>query len=276
MNASAAFTIGRAHDVCQDYALARASSDMAVAIVADGCSSSPDTDIGARLLARAAARSIASIDSPTDESLERFHRTIVRQALAHARLLGVDPRAVDSTLLTVMVRDRRFFATCYGDGAIALKRRSGEIVVHSVAYAESFPRYPSYLADAGRMAALAERAENVKVVTETHFAPDGAVVSRASSSNDRASEVVTADVGEFDFVVALSDGIHSFVESAASETTRRSEHVSFEKVLPALLAFKSPAGAFARRRVSRFSVECGRRGWHHRDDLAVAAVYLGT
>ena len=58
MTADAYFAIGRTHDVCQDYALASDDVPKTWALVSDGCSSSPASDIGARLLGRAAAHAL--------------------------------------------------------------------------------------------------------------------------------------------------------------------------------------------------------------------------
>ena len=48
-----AFRMGRTHLVCQDYA-AVAAGEFPCVLLADGCSWSPDTDMGARLLVRSA------------------------------------------------------------------------------------------------------------------------------------------------------------------------------------------------------------------------------
>ena len=50
------FAIGSTHDICQDYALALNISNRSLLIVSDGCSASPSTDIGARILSRCAAQ----------------------------------------------------------------------------------------------------------------------------------------------------------------------------------------------------------------------------
>ena len=65
MNADSAFRMGSTHAVCQDYAVASAWTAAAhtdgaappprpYIILSDGCSSTPDTDVGARLLVKAA------------------------------------------------------------------------------------------------------------------------------------------------------------------------------------------------------------------------------
>ena len=54
MNANCAINIGSTHALCQDYALAR--NDGPYVILSDGCSSSPDTDVGSRLLVKASEK----------------------------------------------------------------------------------------------------------------------------------------------------------------------------------------------------------------------------
>jgi serine/threonine protein phosphatase PrpC len=275
MNANGAFVIGRTHDVCQDYASAGFLQEGAFAVVADGCSSSPDTDVGARLLVKAAELLVEKLDTHSEDTVEWYHATAVGQAFAHADVLGVDSRCVDATLLTVRARGRQFIATCFGDGAIVLKDRAGEITAYSITFTESFPRYPSYFADIRRLAALDARLGNIKEVTKTRLAPDGRVLLRETSTSDRSIEIVSGSIDEFTLVAVMSDGINSFTTTVASETSRRSERLGLEIVLPELVAFKSPTGAFVQRRLNRFRADCRKRGWHHLDDLAVAAIHLG-
>jgi hypothetical protein len=54
MNANHYFSIGKDHAICQDYAISKLINNGGCAILSDGCSSSPSTDIGSRLLAMAA------------------------------------------------------------------------------------------------------------------------------------------------------------------------------------------------------------------------------
>ena len=54
MNADHYYTIGNSHSVCQDYAISGLVENGAYAILSDGCSSSPDVDVGARMLSLSA------------------------------------------------------------------------------------------------------------------------------------------------------------------------------------------------------------------------------
>jgi hypothetical protein len=276
MNASSAFAIGRAHDVCQDYAVAGLSAEIAYAILADGCSSSPDTDIGARLLVKAASRLVRKLGVPSDEACACYHGEAVGQALAHAELLGVDPRCVDATLLTLSVGGGRFFASCYGDGVIVLKRRSGEITAYSVSFTENAPHYPSYLADERRQGVLNARCTNVKELRIVRLRSNGDVIDRSTRRSGHGAEIVEGGTDDLECIAVVSDGLHSFAATIVSATSRQDERLPLEVVLPELLAFKTPIGAFVQRRMNRFHRDCSQRGWRHDDDLAIAAIHLGA
>src|SRR5215203_2249321 len=76
MNTDCFFNIGATHSVCQDYVVASP-----YLILSDGCSSSPDTDIGARLLVKAAERVCGKYE------IEEVHKESARLALGWAKLL---------------------------------------------------------------------------------------------------------------------------------------------------------------------------------------------
>src|SRR6185295_18680312 len=103
MNTDAAINIGSTHSVCQDYAIARNG----YVVLADGCSSSPDTDIGARLLVKALDQRLGT---PTD--IEELHRESARTALGWAAMLGLPDQAVDATLLSAHVEGEDLIIAC--------------------------------------------------------------------------------------------------------------------------------------------------------------------
>ena len=71
MNADSVFNIGATHAVCQDYVIARSGETTfgspnagPYIILSDGCSSSPDTDMGARLLVKAMDQTLIRSPDP--------------------------------------------------------------------------------------------------------------------------------------------------------------------------------------------------------------------
>src|SRR6185295_20387035 len=115
MNADSTFMIGTTHSVCQDYALANNASNASNVIVTDGCSTSPDTDIGARLLVRAASQLLSNQHSADVVAL---HKEAARLALEWTRDIGLQPESVDVTLLTAHLHDGEVIVGASGDGLI--------------------------------------------------------------------------------------------------------------------------------------------------------------
>ena len=172
-----AFRMGRTHLVCQDYA-AFAAGEFPCVVLSDGCSGSPDTDVGARLLARSALSYINTISQQKGESypqnspsprfrisaslskcvlwekglgvegdLLHYHQQTVCAARSYAEALQLSDMALDATLLTLMAGESQWLASVFGDGVVAALNRAGEMEVTVVSYPGGYPFYPNYLAD---------------------------------------------------------------------------------------------------------------------------------
>ena len=279
MNADSAFVIGRSHAVCQDYAVAGSIQNRASAsytIVADGCSSSPDTDIGARLLVKATERLLRARGELTESGVSELYDDASAAALKQARLIGLSACAIDATLLTVLAFDGRVTAACYGDGTIALQSRGGDLDVYSISFEDSRPRYPSYAHQPQRRKVFDDLCGNSKRVSHLRFNARQGIIDLETRISLDAIELFAADASDYEYAAVITDGVESFVRMALTETTRQVERVESEEILEDLLGFKSFCGAFAKRRLSRFLTECHRKNWRNNDDLAVGAVYLGS
>jgi hypothetical protein len=76
------------------------------------------------------------------------------------------------------------------------------------------------------------------------------------------------------FAAILSDGIESFQTSTGAETSSTFRSLDYLSIVSELTAFKNFKGEFVYRRMQSFERECARRGWHHNDDIAAAAMHL--
>lgn len=283
MNSDSAFLIGATHDVCQDYAVAgsRTAAQRSgggsfaepYVILSDGCSSSPDTDIGARLLARAAERLLVSAAPPAAGSLPAWHEEAARCALAQAAALELSPQSVDATLLTIHLDGFEAVIGCSGDGVIALQTWNGETDVYVVSYASGYPRYPAYAHQTERLRLLAGHA---KEVTHYRSASDGTLRPQGRVLSDARTEVFTANIREHKLLAVCSDGIHTFFSTRRADTVKTVEPLMLEATLLQLISFKSAGGVFVKRRVRRFMKDCLARNWRHADDLSMGVVYLGA
>jgi len=272
MNSDCAFALGRTHRVCQDYAVAVTEDERAFVLLADGCSSSPDSDIGARLLVQAARLSLPG-PSAGDAEWEAAHGAALRRAAEAAQTLGLHLNCLDATLLTITASAGAFAVNCCGDGVVALGRSDGGLEVYTVSYAASYPDYLSYRLDGGRRAQWGAQPGNEKRVTHWALGADGAI-NEAASISPRACETWAGTADEYRFAAVLSDGAQSFTEICETDTSRSPRPVPLTELLPPLLAFKGSRGQFVQRRAAAFFKECHARHRSHGDDFSLGVVWL--
>ena len=271
MNADSAFRTGATHAVCQDYAVAGlCGRGRPYVVLSDGCSSSPDTDVGARLLVKAAERLLRESGGPPACGLAELHAEAARRALSWAELLGLRPQAVDATLLTAHLNGEELVVGCTGDGVVCLQTTGGALDVYAVSYPAGFPVYPAYAHQPARLRALADAGRARKEVTRLRAASAAERLRPESVSDGGApTEVFSVKAAGYRFAALFSDGVQSFSHSG------RAEAVALEAVLPELVSFKNTRGAFVGRRMKMFLKDCQSKNWRHADDLSLAALHLG-
>ena len=258
MESDCMYAIGQSHQVCQDYA----SVGPEFAMISDGCSSSPDTDLGARYLASAAALWFQV------HGTHHFDpRWVVTRASEAASWLGSSPCSLDATLLVAHRRDARSIVlTAAGDGVLAMRDTAGVLTTYHIDDGGA-PAYLSYLVDSRRMAAYAAAGYDRRIVS---ICRDGSLVAQVPLrlSRDFILRLHLATRG-IEALFLFSDGVSSFA-------TKRGDAVADHEVIAELCAIKGYRGAFVQRRMRRFlNKTCPSRGWNHHDDVAMAALYVG-
>ena len=275
MNTDYFFTQGRSHSLCQDYAIAGKKKGVRYAILSDGCSGksvpeqpgSPWTDIGARLMVRAASHWVKSLVS-THPGLTADHigYQIVRQASHISYVMDLPDTCLDATLLVAMCDGESENPIArvvqYGDGLVAARRRTGEIACWSIEYSKGMPYYLSYQLDKRSKANFVRQEQEVT----TAYNGDQMTVLTGMAAM-KICHPYEFDPKEFDLVLVMSDGIESFSD-------RQGRRVPVMDVLREIFAFKSYAGDFVQRRCRRIVDKCAALGWLYADDWSVAGIYL--
>lgn len=269
-NVDSAFWTGATHKVCQDYAIH--SYRDSCAIISDGCSSSPDTDCGARFLALAAKNYIQSNDGEMDES------AIIASADSMRKLSGLSRYSLDATLLTIsLVQNRDCIVNIFGDGIIVYLNHDNSFIAHKREYDSGAPYYPSYHLDYARKIDYYKKFGSS--ITYTHYTINNNKELCSIKENPETiystSKWVTLDYNKYKAVLIMTDGINSFTRKVKTDTSIIHEPISTEDVLKELIAFKSFNGEFIVRRVQRFRKFCQENGWQNNDDVAIAGMYFG-
>jgi len=269
MNADLYLRQGDTHAVCQDYAEARLTERGLTLAVCDGCSSSPMTDIGARLLARAALGNVHRCGGLDD--IEAFAASTIDRAAASARLMELPLQCLDSTLIVVDIDDDHGRAAMFGDGALAVGNVDGSVRVWSVDYTSNAPDYLSYRLDLARRAAYADLVDGSEcVIRRLEWGGKRALMS---TTEPLTSGPLVLDIDEpIRWIAAMTDGVKSFTRPVQSTSTKGREPVDEVDVLTDVLDFVNVNGKFVERQVRWFAAECEKRGWKHSDDLGIAAI----
>ena len=265
MNTDCSIDIGSSHLICQDYAIAR---DGAV-ILSDGCSSSTDTDIGARLLVKAAEKVL------TRQGVEELHRVAAQIALGWANLIGVAPQSVDATLMTAHISGDNLIVACSGDGVIVLESQEGVLDVYAISSPSGYPLYPSYIHQPERLAELANTGRYGKELK--HYRREsmhGQLNLLEIITSDSLTEVLKLKVSDYKYAAVASDGIDSFFHTQQSDNGKRVAAVCMTDVFHEFWSFKNSHGSFVERRMKRFKKDADAKGWQHADDLAVGVIHL--
>ncbi|MES2463793.1 MAG: protein phosphatase 2C domain-containing protein, partial [Armatimonadota bacterium] len=184
IQSDAAFLIGRTHKVCQDYAVADNShTDLESVWLSDGCSSSSNTDIGARLLSHGIQQRLSEF-GPVGEAaagdlqkslLDAVLRKTIRSAARSARQIGITRSALDATLLGLVSDRETVSAVLCGDGAVVFGMQDGTRDVYRLQYPAGYPYYPVYADDRDRLSCWKRVSGNQYTVTRTTLLSDGSV-----------------------------------------------------------------------------------------------------
>lgn len=257
MHADSIYMIGATHSVCQDYAVAKDS----YIVLSDGCSTSPDTDIGSRLLVKAAEH---LIDAKTD--LENLPEGAARLALKWAEAMMLPALAVDATLLIALIDDDDVVISCSGDGVIVTETIDGRRDIYDISYPSGYPLYPVYLHQPDRFATMVSSGRSIKKVKHISNVEPSQI-----DSFDSVTHFVRLRKEAYRFIALMSDGVRSFFTTAE----RSVASLDTLSVISELVAFKSWNGEFVGRRVKRFMKDCRSRGWEHADDLSMGVLYPG-
>jgi len=276
-----AIVTGYSHTVCQDFSRSGVSDQgQPFVVLADGCSGSPHTDTGARLLVHSLSNWLRSLDVDVlrvEEYIHRIVKTSVRESLVTGQsLLNLPKGCCDATVLVVLTVGEQFYAYVYGDGVVALHSKERGLVVHEINYVggptgNSFPFYPIYMVDEPRLIAYQSLMENhgIEKVYNTHF--EGSEESNIiRCSNPDMASVFHGHINETNWVAISSDGVQSFTRPVGDYGQR--EVIPTMEVMTRLCQFKNFNGPFVQRRLNRFLKDTERDGWRHEDDLSLGVI----
>jgi hypothetical protein len=269
MHADSYFTIGKTHDICEDFTLT-SGSNTPYAILSDGCSGSLKTDFGSRLLVLANEHWL-QFKNKTLNEINDITANSIRRAQNMARAISLPEECLDATLLFAHIDGPHINVCVAGDGVVAARKRSGEIEIHCIEYPSGAPAYLNYISNHERAKAYFAQDQGCK---KTSFIND--VKNIQITNSGLAVHNFQFLINHYNLIMIMSDGAMSFQKTISNDlnTSKCFENISVLEIVTQLMKIKNPIGKFITRRCKRFLKECNTMGWHHNDDFSVAALYL--
>lgn len=269
------FSIGKTHKVCEDY-VTMGYRPVPYIIVSDGCSSSENTDVGARLLSWAMAKSIKCLYNKTNQ-LPFDYNVLGHTAIAMARsmtdALGLQSSATDATIVLAFYHNEYIWVYMYGDGVIMLSLLDGTFDFFDVNCAfkvngirKEQPYYLSYLVDPYR------RSLYLDTVIESNLDKTiKTIYNHVRRDNVRmiydAAVIKKFSVHDYKTIAIASDGITTFLDASKGEAGK----VPLEESVPLFINFKGTKGEFLKRRAKKQIETYHKKGIQHIDDFSIGA-----
>jgi hypothetical protein len=293
MKSDSHFEIGSTHLVCQDYAISYADDEVAYAIISDGCTSSPNTDIGSRLISIIARDAISYLihkqrfEKTIDKKLFlnnfvlTFKELVVKKCIEVKGSLNLNVNSFDATLLVALIYPGyQPLLVGWGDGNFIIKYKNGAIRTISMSYDGNMPYYLSYRMSHEKDIAYRQEQKGLGHVTEVlssgsalsyHHTPWEYNFMRYLDDlkgQDNNSEMVSQ-------IIVSSDGLQSFQYDPKSDEFQVNDKVfTLPEVYPKMIDYKNLVGEFVVRRMK--SLEKDNRIKHiiHTDDISCATIVL--
>lgn len=250
------FTIGETHDVCEDY-VTQGHIPAPFIVLCDGCSSSPDSDIGARILALTTKYIIENnpiwpLDYPN------FGRKLIAQAFDVVTKMKLKESILDATVVLGFLHEDTIHVYVYGDGALLFKDSAGRISTIDISFIHNAPFYLTYWYDESRQEEYARYEARPLLLTDSINGQSDPLPFQTPLS-------FSFPLQQFPLVAIASDGITQFIDMT------QSVKLSLDEVSTDLLNFKHLEGEFVKRRTKRVLEQYAQQGIFPADDLSIGA-----
>ena len=285
-NTDSYIEIGKSHEVCEDYATHGIISEIPYIIISDGCSSSEDTDVGARLLVHACRNALFEIiNHSLLEALDntQLQAYLKEQILFNLKLslkaLFLKDTVADATLLLSFIYNETIYAFVYGDGHIIINYDDNTMTSCKVEYAENAPPYISYDLNIHRKHLYLEQfgKTNANIIVNgggTESVYEYSLNEWINKFN--ACHFITTTAKDAKSITLSSDGIESYMYGKTSTPSQeeRLEITKDVKWYNEYTSYKGALGEFVKRRMKRIKLNNEKQNIEHYDDVSCATIWI--
>lgn len=264
------YSIGTGHVVCEDYSYSGLlGKGYPCVIISDGCSSSNDTDVGARLITHAIKARLTSMDLGYMISQDNYIETwfipeLIYRLQDKISTMKLDITALDATFRLATIVNNKIVMIHFGDGYSVLKNHTtGETVKQLYTkYESNAPYYYPYHV-------IPNSKENyMTLFADKSIECDGktyGVFDYVNSIDNFYSIIDLDDLDDGEYSISvMSDGIDTFYKDGL--------RIDTDKMIDEMLSFKNTNGEFVKRRVRKCLFQNVKKGIKYFDDISVASI----
>ncbi len=259
------YLIGDNHLHCQDYSYSGIiDNKVPYAIIADGCSTAKDSDVGARMITHSVRKFITKLSITNDDfyvdSFINKVRNFISWELKTA--LFLEKEAYTSTIKFSYIWDDKLYLFHYGDGYTIIKDLdTNQIVKNYFTKFESNAPYYLYYSYNEESHKIYKDCFSGKIETENGVYEN--VEEYLKNENNFYQVINLKDLPKNFSVSVMSDGIDSFYK------TNSDEKFDF---LDEITNFTNPFGEFVKRKMKKFIIKKSKEELKHFDDLSLATI----
>lgn len=253
------YLIGDSHMYCQDYAYSGIiDNKVPYAIIADGCSSEKDTDVGARVLVNVCKNYI--------EYLNKFDRFFSFNSGYFLSLFTAElkPQWITKNSLTATIRgsfihNDKLHLFHYGDGYSIIKDLDNNQIIKKILtkFESNAPYYLIYTYNEDSTELYKKQFVNNSIETENGIFN---VENYLNDVNNFYQVIDLKDLPNNFSVSLMSDGIDSYSNDKEIDFTDE------------VTTYKNYSGEFVKRKLKRFVYDKNKEGLKHSDDLSLATI----
>jgi len=248
------YTIGKAHSVCEDFVL-QGDQPTPFIVLSDGCSSSSNTDIGARILTLTSEHILGNSSHwPLDYAV--FGRELISRAWNVAERMQLDSSVLDATVMLAFLHQESIIVYIYGDGCLLFTDYQGNVGFIEVAFTHNAPYYLTYWYDEPRWHQYAKYEPKPLLLIDS-------VNGQSPPLAFQTPLIFSFKLEKFQRIAITSDGVAQFVD------TLQHAKLPVREVAKELLAFESVEGEFVKSHVEPLLDELARQGIYPADDLSL-------
>lgn len=263
------YLIGKSHLTCDDYAIHGDNYIM----IADGCSGSKQSELGARLNALAFRSLLKEFRESFD--YEEFGNAMAIRVNAYRIMLGLESECTDATAVGAYIDENsKVNIFMYGDGVFFYKFKTmDEVFFVTASYKDETPYYLSYWWDGARRKMYEEYAARhldfPVIVTESELLAGISQVTEQSYKAKISTQL--ASPNGLQFIGVASDGLSSFIKTHDNGTT---EKVSLSDIMRIIVDFSPINRNLVKRTLKKTRDLLSKERTHNSDDISLAVMYF--